>query len=167
MRADQVTTLVLELGCLRDFPSWNQAAVEKISEQVAAMCKSLSEVKRLVDEMTRGRFDRWEGPATLKNVYEELYPPKREYDPGWTQYMPTPPECGVCCDTGAVRGDGDWGRCSCEAGRTVDQSYIDELQALLVRGRALQSKARQHNGRAAQRLQMKRAAEIKIPGVTQ
>lgn len=147
MKAEQVTAFVLELGCLRDFPSWNTAAVEKIAEQVARLCSSPSQAKRLVDEMTSGRFDAWPGPATLKGVYEELYPPDKSYNPGWVAYMPTPPECKVCCDTGAVRGEGDWGRCACDAGQTVEQSHVDELNELLERGRRITEQAKRSGRR--------------------
>jgi hypothetical protein len=142
---EQALAFVGELGCLKNFPSWNPAAVDKIADNLARLCKTPAEAERLVSELTGGRFDEWPGPATVKAVYEQLFEPRKAFVPQWdVTKPPPPPDCEFCLDLGGIEQTpmGPWVQCGCSRGRADDAAdfvaKMNEMceQMKIVRERA-------------------------------
>jgi hypothetical protein len=143
VKQEDAAAMVVELGCLKDFPMWNPSALEKIAENLARWCKTTAEARRLVDELTSGRFAEWPGPGVMKDVYQELFPQDEYQTPEWMKGNPPKITCGQCDDTGALHDTQfNWTRCQCDAGQAVEQSYIDKLNELTDQSRDLRRRAK-------------------------
>jgi hypothetical protein len=142
---EEAMAFVGELGCLKNFPSWNPAAVDKIADNLARLCKTPAEAQRLVNELTGGRFDEWPGPATVKGVYEELFEPQREFFPTWNPAaQPPAPDCEFCLDLGGFEQSlrGPWVQCGCSRGQTPDAvDFVAKMNAMCEQMAIVRAKA--------------------------
>lgn len=131
MKLDETLAYAEELSVLRDFPA-RDAAIAKIAELIAQLCANRRQARALVDAMTDGRrFDRWEGPATLRQVHSELFSSTSSNTvfPGFDR---PPIDCQRCTDNGQFVGShGRMERCTCEAGRALPQEVIDAFERML------------------------------------
>jgi hypothetical protein len=145
MTHEKALELASDLGCLKGFPGYNLAAVNKIAENLAQWCKTPEQGRRLVHELTSGRFSEWPGPGVMRDVCDELFPPDEQtyVKPEWMVGPPPKIECAKCDDTGASHDlRFNWARCTCAGGQNVEQSYLDQLNALTQQSRELRERAK-------------------------
>src|SRR5213083_780152 len=133
------------LGALAEFPT-DREAVAVIAEHIADLCSSQWQVDELIREMRR--FDKWPGPATLKNVFDELYPPSsRESRAEWLDDRPEPIECQDCLDLGVL----DWFTnprpCTCPEGQRRGAAEVRGILKRKTEGLELRRRARETSDR--------------------
>lgn len=109
---------------MKFFPASDGIAVGTLAGLLAEYCHDREQVESLVKEM-RSRFDEWPGPATLKRIYDELYPPDREWKHNWGPADPV--VCHKCYDIGVIIHVDTVLACECHSG--------DEEKAAAMRKR--------------------------------
>jgi hypothetical protein len=135
MDLNQAYSLTEELGSLKYFPS-SAAAIAKVAEIVADLCRDEKQARKLVDAMCE-RFDEWPGPVSLRAVYRELFSfPEPSWKPDWEDdYIPAL-KCLVCEDVGFHRDpEGLYRRCNCDASRSVSEQMVDDFNKWRVNRR--------------------------------
>lgn len=79
IKPEDISPLVLELSCLRFFPS-DVDAQTAIAKELVSMATDLDQVRWLIDRMKRD-FTDWPGPRMLREVFCNRFKPADNYDP--------------------------------------------------------------------------------------
>lgn len=126
MQLTEAIEYARELGVLKHY--WTDAAVVKIGEIIADMCKDGTEARWLVNEIVR-EYNEWPGPKALKDTYDAHFiKAQANVFKGWGEKPET--LCVRCGDMGTVRPNGArYERCGCTNGRQVEQKYLDYLNS--------------------------------------
>lgn len=140
---------VKKLGILKQFPATEDQLlqlIEAIDNYVPG-----KKIKYLVAEILSA-YDYWPGPATFLAICKSYSGQQRGDLKDWDQgRLPALHLCNKCESWGHLSKDGFHVRCDCTAGQTLDQEYLDLVNAI--------------PGRSATKLQRFTIAETRKAGV--